>query len=296
MKIKEAADVEILAGYITLCSQKGNGHVTIKRKEGSIKRFLNKNELSTLNHASITSYVHNFAGKNTYYQKRELDEIKKFLSYCFDQGFISQELDNSFPNIKAVKEGQIPSVYSRSEIKELLFYFSTADSKTKLRDYAIVLLIALYGLRSIDIAKLNFSELDFESSTISLAQSKTRNSISHQLLAHVGNAVIEYLLNERPEAKSQLIFLTFKGKGLSSKTIGNIVRKGFIDSGIDIGKRRHGSHSLRHSLASNLINQGSSIFTISNVLGQTSVATARLYAKVDISKLKQCALEVPVYE
>jgi len=244
----------------------------------------------------ITSYVHNFVGKSAYYQKRELDEIKKFLSYCFVQGFISQELDNSFPHIKAVKESQIPSVYSRSEIKELLFYFSTADSKTKLRDYAIVLLIALYGLRSIDIAKLNFSELDFDSSTISLVQSKTRNSINHQLLAHVGNAVIEYLLNERPEAKSQLIFLTFKGKGLSSKTISNIVRKGFINNEIDIGKRRHGSHSLRHSLASNLINQGNSIFTISNVLGQTSATTARLYAKVDISKLKQCALEVPLYE
>ena len=296
MKVKETADFEVLASYITMCSQKGNGVVTIKRKENSIKRFLTKNELSTLNHESITSYVHSFCGKSAYYQKRELDEIKNFLSYCFVQGFISHKLDNSFPNIKAVKESQIPSVFTENEIKELLFYFSTTDSKTKLRDYAIVLLIALYGLRSIDIAKLNFSELDFDSSTISLAQSKTGSSINHQLLAHVGNAVIEYLLNERPEAKSQLVFLTFEGKGLSSKTIGNIVRKGFVNSGIDIGKRRHGSHSLRHSLASNLINQGNSIFTISNVLGQTSVATARLYAKVDISKLKQCALEIPVYD
>ena len=296
MKIKKTTDIEILASYITMCSQKGNGNATIKRKEDSIKRFLNKNELGTLNHESITSYVHNFAGKSTYYQKRELDEIKKFLSYCFVQGLVSQKLDNSFPNIKAVKESQIPSVFTKSEIKELLFYFSTVDSKTKLRDYAIVLLIALYGLRSIDIAKLNFNAFDFDSSIISLVQSKTGSSINHQLLAHVGNSVIEYLLNERPEAKSQLIFLTFKGTELSSKTIGNIVRKGFVNSGIDIGKRRHGSHSLRHSLASNLINQGNSIFTISNVLGQTSVATARLYAKVDISKLNQCALEVPIYE
>jgi len=59
-----------------MCFQNGNGNSTIKLKEGSIKRFLTKNELSTLNHESITSYVYTFVGKSTNYQKQELDKIK----------------------------------------------------------------------------------------------------------------------------------------------------------------------------------------------------------------------------
>jgi len=60
--------------------------------------------------------------------------------------------------------------------------------------------------------------------------------------------------------------------------------------------RKYGSHSLRYSLASSLINDGQSIFTVANILGQTSAETARLYAKVDISRLSRCALEVPSHE
>jgi site-specific recombinase XerD len=128
------------------------------------------------------------------------------------------------------------------------------------------------------------------------SQSKTGTVIRHKILPHVGNALAEYILNERIGNDSALLFLKSNGDGLSSKTISGVVRNGFLSSGIDIGARKYGSHSLRHSAASALINEGHSIFSVANVLGQTSAATARLYAKVDFSRLSACALEVPVYE
>jgi site-specific recombinase XerD len=108
--------------------------------------------------------------------------------------------------------------------------------------------------------------------------------------------LVDYILNERNDCGSPLLFVKADGGGLSSKTVSGIVRNGFLRCGVNIGTRKHGSHSLRHSIGSSLINDGFSIFSIANVLGQTSAATARLYAKVDLLRLSACALEVPDHE
>lgn len=289
-------DLEILGVYLRSCSESGNAQRTLFRKRDSVKRFLSVNGLSAVNPSVIQEYRYSFREKSAYYQKREMDEVKKFLIFCACQGIIEQDFSCKFPNIKAVKDSKIPSVFTNDEVRTLLRCFSARGSKNRLRDYAMVLLMAVYGFRSIDVANLDLRYLNFDDGTLLFSQSKTGTVIRHQFLPHVGNALIDYILNERTDSSSTLLFLQANGKGLSSKTISNVVRSGFLTSGIDIGKRKYGSHSLRHSVASGMINEGYSIFTVANVLGQTSAATARLYAKVDLSRLALCALEVPVHE
>jgi site-specific recombinase XerD len=290
------ADLEVLDDYVNFRSDSGDNPRTLKRKRESIQRFLSLNTLQSFCLADITTYVQLFKGSSAYYQKRELDEVKKFLQYCREHNYINQDVHKGFPNIKATKGGRIPSVFTVDEIKVLLAYFAARDSVNRLRDYTLVLLMAVYGLRSIDISCLKCSCLDFENETIYFQQSKTGIMVNHRILPHIGNILVDYILNERPQSNTEFLFLKHDGSNLSPKSIGSIVRNGFLSSGIDIGRRRYGSHALRHSLASSLINDGTSIFTIANVLGQTSAETARLYAKVDVSHLSLCALEVPNHE
>lgn len=289
-------DSEILSEYLNFCSEAGNCPRTIQRKRDSIRRFLSFSVLQSVSSIRIKEYMQSFKGKIAYYQKRELDEVKKFLSFCAVHRYIGEDFCGIFPDIKAVKASRIPSVFTDDEVKNLLAYFAMRNSINRRRDYAIALLMAVYGFRSIDIASFNCSCLDFNNGMISFSQSKTGTMINHHILPHIGNALIDYILNERPKSVSALLFLKSDGTGLYPKSVSGIVRNGFLSSGIDIGLRRYGSHSLRHSLASRLINQGTSIFTIANVLGQTSAGTARLYAKVDLTRLSLCALEVPDHD
>jgi len=288
-------DLEILQNYLSFCSEAGNNPCTIQRKQDSIKRFLSTTALQDITESEVERYMQSFIGKSSYYQKRELDEAKKFLSYCTAYGYISKDYLSTFPDIKAVKDSRIPSVFTDDEIKGLLSYFSEKHSKNKRRDYAMALLMAVYGLRSIDIVSLHCTYIDFEKGALTFSQSKTGTVIRHRLLPHIGNTLVDYILNERPKSNTTLLFLKQDGMGLLPKSVSSVIRNGFLSSGVYIGERKYGSHSLRHSLASSLINQGTSIFTVASVLGQTSAETARLYAKVDLAKLSLCALEVPTH-
>ena len=289
-------DETVMNEYISLCVEAGNAERTYIRKKAAIRRFLTVSSLEDINSAAIQSYVYSFAGKSTYYQKRELDEIRKFLGFCFLQKYISDDFGTEFPDIRAVNDSRLPSVYTNEEIKRLLLHLAKRESVNKLRDYAMVLLMAVYGFRSVDISSFCCDNLDLKNGTTRFLQSKTGTAISHKILPHVGNAITDYILNERPCSSSRLLFLKADGMGLCSKSVSSVVRNAFLSCDIDIGKRKYGSHCLRYSLATSMINNGHSIFTVANVLGQTSAETARLYSKVDISRLSRCSLEVPSNE
>lgn len=105
-----------------------------------------------------------------------------------------------------------------------------------------------------------------------------------------------YLLDERPESEDNHVFLKQDGTKLADRSVSPMVAYAFICSGIELKGRKHGSHSIRHSLASNMLAADVDILTISKVLGHSSVATTKAYAKVDIPHLRLVGLEVPDYE
>jgi len=220
-------DIKAMEDYLLFCTEAGNVTRTLSRKQATIRRFLTAYPLKNVNSSSILAYVQSFAGKSTYYQKRELDEIRKFLGFCLLHGYISQDFNAAFPDIRAVKDSRIPSVFTVAEIKKLLHGFSESASKNRLRNYAMVLLMVIYGFRSIDISSLSCSCLDFENGEILISQSKTGTVLRHHILPHVGNAMADYILHERPKSSSKLLFLKADGDGLASKSVSGVVRNGF---------------------------------------------------------------------
>ncbi len=214
----DSKDENILDEYLTSCSENGNAITTIKKKQDTIKRFLEGCPLQgTI--SGVLAYIQSLAGKSPYYQKREVDEIRCFLTFCFKGGYIQQNFDAALPCIRAVKDSLQPSVFTDAEIKKLLQYLNSAVSVNRLRNYAMVLLMTVYGFRSIDISTLTCSSLDFKKGIILVSQSKTGVSICHSILPHVGNALTDYILKERSlESDSPLLFLKTDGMGMSSKT------------------------------------------------------------------------------
>ena len=136
----------------------------------------------------------------------------------------------------------------------------------------------MYGYRAGDIMKIKLSDIDWENEIIHVVQSKTKQLLIHKLTRHTGNALADYLLNERPGGRIENVFLKGDGSEItSSATISSIISTAFINSGISINSRKHGSHSLRHSVASNMLSNDTGLLEISKTLGHACVNTTSIY-------------------
>ena len=224
--------------------------------------------------------------------------IKELYRYLYD----NRVLDKDY-SILVLKEPKVhlgtkvPSTYTENEIKRMIKAINRSSAKGK-RDYLVMLLAAEYGWRASDITLFRLDQIDWEKNRISMVQYKTGVPVEFPLLASVGNAIIDYLKHGRPAGGDDVIIVnhenTHKGQKLKSPTIHSIVSKAMSTANIANWKdKKHGPHSLRHSLATNMLKQNVAIPIISTILGHQSTETTKTYIKVDIPKLRQCSLPVP---
>jgi integrase len=163
------------------------------------------------------------------------------------------------------------------------------------RNYAMVLLASRLGLRASDIAGLRFSDIDWDRDQITLTMQKTGKVIELPLLADVGNAIIDYLRHGRRNSPLQNVFISERAPYVAATPgmVSNAIRAIVIHSGVDTSSRHHGPHSLRHSLASAMLDGGTTIPVISESLGHRSTQATLAYLKIDIRSLLMCSLPVP---
>lgn len=224
--------------------------------------------------------------------------LRNFFHYIYDQGFTENDC-SIFILLDAYKRNcKIPTTYKEDEIKKVILSVERSSSIGK-RDYLILLLAAEYGWRAGDICTFCFEDINWDKNVIRFHQQKTDTLVDYPLLASVGNAVIDYLKSGRPKSDAHEVILSENnetyGKPISSPTIHSIVSKYMRQANIRNWKeKKHGPHSLRHSLATNMLAKNVSLPIISSVLGHQTTATTKVYLKVDVNKLSDCALPMPV--
>ena len=169
---------------------------------------------------------------------------------------------------------------------------STAIGK---RDYLIILLAQKLGMRSGDIAKLKYSEIDFRVKIIKFIQQKTLVPHQLELLPEIEEALLEYFNARWLGCDCEHIFLRAVPPfiRISTTVVSNVVQKAFKVSGICYAGKKHGPHSLRMTLASELVSENVPYMVIGKILGHEDPNVAKHYVKFDIEMLRACALEVP---
>jgi integrase len=145
---------------------------------------------------------------------------------------------------------------------------------------------------------LTANDIDWDNKLISIIQGKTLETQTMPLPSDVGWAIIDYLKNGRPVTNCPNIFVThnapYAGCPFKS-TLRSNLSKALKRAGIPIDKSKHyGWHSLRHSLATNLLQNNVEVSTISDILGHSDPQVASHYLRVDMKGLSKCALEVEV--
>lgn len=227
-------------------------------------------------------------------QLRVCVPVRRFLQYLFETDILKKDYSIPLYDIKCHRAEKLPSIYNNEEIRKMEASIERSSS-TGRRNYAIFLLASRLGLRASDIRFLQFNELDWDKNVINLIQCKTKKMIELPLLNIVGEAMIDYIRNGRPKSDSKTIFLTAIAPYtiISVPGISCIVSRIIYKAGIDTKDRHHGSHCLRHSLATRLLKQGTTLPVISDVLGHSDSQTTMTYLNVDINSLLHCSLDVP---
>lgn len=224
-----------------------------------------------------------------------VSSVRSFLRFLTMRGILQKDLTAALPKIRVRKDARIPSVWDPELLVRLLGRVDRSSVKGK-RDYAILLLACRLGLRAGDIRTLKLDNLRWAESTIEITQAKPGTPLSLPLTNEVGEALIDYLKSGRPETMHREVFLKMSppfDPFTENAKLYHIVTYWRRLAGITFrSPQRRGIHSLRHTLATRLLEKGTPFTTIAEILGHTSLESTRIYAKADVEALRGVALDL----
>jgi site-specific recombinase XerD len=242
-------------------------------------------------------HILSFLATRTNNKINVVSSLRMFFRYVYEERLLKTDLSYVLANYKWDKREKLPSFYTAKEVIKIESTVSRSSEVGK-RNYAVLLLATRLGLRASDIANLSFVNFDWDKSRITLQQYKTGREIELPLLKEVGEAIINYLKFGRPRSSSPNVFLSARApyRPMTRGAVSSAVRQIIDASGISIGQRRHGPHSMRHSLASRLLEHEVPLPVISESLGHEKTETTMAYLRIDIKALCKCALDVPAVD
>lgn len=220
--------------------------------------------------------------------------LRVFVDYLTKTGINQTLSKDELPVVHHVNRHYLPKIWTADECRRLLESVERNSPAGK-RDFAILSLAINYGMRTSDIINLKFSDIDWETGKIHFIQKKTGTPNTAVLDETTGWAIIDYIRNGRPDIKQYAnIFLQAKAPYLPMGSFANL-QKYMERAGIHCEKNQmHSMHSLRHSLATRMLNNGTPVGIIADALGHADINSAVTYLQVDIEHLRQCALELEV--
>lgn len=288
--------IDVINKFIKTLEDNRLAYSTINKYRKVLVSFATKQMLlgnrsfRSLNRQGILEFVSSIQNAHA----AKLLNLRRFLRYIYNEGFTTNDFSEIFANIRVIRKEKLPSYYTKEEVRRLEQSIDRNCAIGK-RDYAIILLASRLGLRSSDIRTMTFSNLDWDKNEIHIVQYKTKKDLTLPLLSEVGEAIIDYVQYARPQSTHKEIFLsnTRPYRPITACTYSGIVDRYLKEAGITSMMRQRGMHSLRHSLATALMNNGISLHVISDTLGHHSSESTMYYLGVDVNCLLECSLPVP---
>jgi integrase len=231
--------------------------------------------LAGLTPAVIGAFVTTLTGYQAKTVEHKLCALRSFLRFAASEGLIDGAVLEAVPPAKSTRQARIPSVWDPADVTKILQAVDRGNPCGK-RDYAIILLITRLGLRGVDVKRLRFADLDWPGNRLSIVQAKTGHRVQLPLLKDVGWAIIDYIRHGRPRSDCPQVFLRHTapiGPFSDQDHLHQILAKHARAAHVPVGEqRRHGMHSLRHTLATRLLEDGTPVEQIADILGHQCAA------------------------
>ena len=294
----------VLDSYISHEAERGLKGSTLKGKEFSVRTVFKYFEsIGLIDTGDIRSkHVYGFLESKSYYSVTTKEAyqylLRSLIAYMCQENLCSKDLAQMFPVISIHTKNSYPSYFTPEGITKLLHSVDTETLYGK-RDYVILLLATTLGLRCIDICSLTLDDIDWKRKTIGFIQSKTGEYVSLPISDELFLALIDYIKNARPKCDYREVLISNRApvRPFDHRNFYEMLQKYFKRAGLTFKEdQKHGMHSMRSSLASNMLRNETPIPVISNVLGHKYTDTTGIYIKIDLEGLRKVALEVPRYE
>ncbi len=280
-----------------LLRERGLAASTVLRYENTARRFLAQRAVAEgifdptrLTGVDVNVFLLSECGRvSAGSAKGRVAELRAVLRFLYLQGSTVLELGAAVPPVGGWRLATLPPTMTAADV-QLLLEGCDRGTGVGVRDFAIMMLLARLGLRSIEVARLELRDVDWRAGEL-VVRGKARRQDRLPLPSEVGDALVAYLSGERVPHGARNLFLTCRApRGpIRADLVGDVVERACKRAGLP----HVGPHRLRHALAAELLRQGAGLIAISQVLRHQDLATTALYAKVDLNTLRQVAQPWP---
>jgi site-specific recombinase XerD len=218
---------------------------------------------------------------------------QSFLGFCAKRGYTASDLSRVLPKIFSYALSRVPRGVSEGDVVRVLECIDRTR-RAGLRDYAIIRLLWIYGIRGSQILGLRIQDIDWRHSRIRFRAVKGGKEIIQPLTNEVGESLLAYLRHGRPQAAYSEVFLTACAPLHPLRHLGNvynIVAQYMRRAGV--AGPCLGPQSFRHAFATRMLGRGQSLKVIADMLGHRRISSSLIYTKVDVQMLGRLPLEWP---
>jgi len=214
--------------------------------------------------------------------------LRRFAHYAYEQGWWPRDWAPAILSPRLFRQEDLPLGPAWTDVRRLIVA-NDGTTLLQLRNRAILLLLAVYGLRSGEIRGLRLEDIDWTRRILLVRRSKTARVQEHPLTPATGQAIQRYLRKARPQCARKELFLTCHApfRRLSAGALYHLTSS--LLQRLDIARPKRGPHALRHANATYLLNSGFSLKAVGDHLGHRNLSTTRVYAKVDLVGLRAVA-------
>jgi integrase/recombinase XerD len=247
-------------------------------------------DLSTLTppviHGFITDQGQRYARKTL---THICSSVRGFLTYLYRRRVVPRDLGPVVVAPRLFRHEQCPRFLTRPEVEAVLATIDRQEARGR-RDYAMVLLLATYGLRGIEVVRLRLDDIDWRGQKLHIRKRKAGNHSIYPLTGPVGDALLSYLRHGRPDSTHREVFLTFRAPFLPLAPNGALYKaacKSMTLAGVRV--ERPGTHTFRYSCAQRLVEHGLPLKSVADYLGHQDVNTTYRYTMIAIDQLRDVA-------
>jgi integrase/recombinase XerD len=293
---------QLIASYRTFLEQvRGLAPATVNRSAMISADFLHSlaydqhpQRLGQLDVAQIDAFVTRAAQRLGGASMQKVSAVlRSFLKFLATAGKIPAGLEQHIESPRQYRGERLPRALHWGDVLKLLRSVDRSTSKGR-RDYAMLLLIATYGLRVGEVARLELDDIAWRSQHISIPRPKVGTPLLLPLTDEIAAALLDYLRRDRPDSVHRRVFLRVREPvaPIASTAICDAFDAWVARAGIRL-PRLGGTHCLRHALAMHLLREQTPITTIGDLLGHRNVESTGIYLRLDVEDLRDVALPLP---
>ncbi|MGH8133406.1 MAG: site-specific integrase [Steroidobacteraceae bacterium] len=281
--------------FAYLAEEKGLRPASILQYQFHLRQFatylerIGARNLTRLSPTALSGFIAQYGPRVSWSTLRNAcGTLRVFLRYLHREGVLAKDWSPLIEFPQSYRLSGLPRSIPWEQVEQVLAGIDRRSVSGR-RDYAMLLLLATYGLRACEVASLTLDDIDWRRERLRVRERKAGNTTTYPLSTVVGAALIDYIKNARPATKHRLVFLRTTaplepiGSAAVTCRAAHFIRK----AGINVP--RPGSHTLRHSCVQRLVNAHFSLKHIGDYIGHRNAGSTQIYAKIAVEQLREMA-------